>query len=73
MVRAKFKCQDIKPMTDDGDVTITLQPVTGGSPENESFYKYTPGGQIVLSTVNETAADYFEVGQEYYVDFSAAE
>jgi hypothetical protein len=68
MVRAKFKCSG---KTDDGQVE--LQPVTSGSAENEQFYKWTPGGQIRLSTVNEAALAEFEVGKEYYVDFTLAE
>jgi hypothetical protein len=49
-----------------------LEPVTSGSPENESFYKYTPGGKISLSTINADAAKQFVPGQYYYVDFTAA-
>ncbi len=73
MVRAKFKVTAIEPNTGGGDgKSITLFPVTGGSVENESFYKYTPGGSILLSTINEEAAKQFEVGKEFYVDFSEA-
>lgn len=53
--------------------TIRLSPVTSGSPENEEFYKWTPGGSIELSVVNDETAQQFELGQEYYVDFTPAE
>lgn len=76
MVRAKFKCINKKPNTDgpnpDG-FTIEMNPVVGGSPENDSFYKWTPGGGLLLSTINLRAAEQFEVGKEYYLDITAAE
>jgi hypothetical protein len=66
-VRAKFKCQ--------GSVNgvVTLWPVTDGSEENKTFWKYTPGGQITLTITNPAAMEQFEVGKEYYVDFTPAE
>lgn len=67
-VRAKFRCLAVEQQTE-GKV-ITLHPVTGGSPENESFYRYTPWGEIKLGTVNEAAAEQFVPGAEYYVDFT---
>lgn len=65
-VRAKFKCES----NEKGD--IRLSPVVGGSEENDQFYAATPGGSILLAVVNESAAQQFEVGKEYYVDFSPA-
>lgn len=69
MVRAKFVVVAIDLVAG----RITLNPVTSGSKENEEFYKYTPGGQIVLDTINEEAIKGFEIGMEYYVDFTKAE
>ena len=65
-VRAKFKC------TDNNESSVTLQAVTSGSPENESFFEATPNGQIRMSIVNDAALKQFEAGKEYYVDFSPA-
>lgn len=67
MVRAKFTCTN---KTDGNPATITLQPVTSGSQENDKFFAATPGGQVELSVVNEDAARQFEVGGDYYLDFS---
>lgn len=68
MVRAKFKC------TEKSDQVIKLDPVTYGSKENEEFFRYTPGGQISLYGItNQKATDAFEVGKEYYVDFTKAD
>ena len=71
-VRAKFKVH-MKNDTEGSGTTVYLVPVVGGSSENEQFYKYTPGGQIQLSTINDDAAAEFEIGKEYYVDFTLAE
>ncbi|QYR20811.1 hypothetical protein KZ483_24130 [Paenibacillus sp. sptzw28] len=66
MVRAKFKC-----WSNHGGV-VTLHPVTDGSEENKTFWKYTPGGQITLTITNPDAVNQFEPGKEYYVDFTSA-
>jgi hypothetical protein len=73
MVRAKFKVVKITDQHEGESKTIDLEPVIGGSPENETFYKYTPSGSIQLSTVNAAAAEQFEVAAEYFVDFTRAE
>ena len=70
-VRAKFKVTTVTPNGEDGG-TVWLNPVVNGSEENESFYRYTPGGNIVLSTINQKALEQFEVGDEFYVDFTKA-
>lgn len=69
-VRAKFKVESKEPGVSGGGFTITARPVIGGSTENDSFYKWTPSGQLTLSTINETAAAQLEVGQEFYLDIT---
>lgn len=71
MVRAKFKVDEISFFAS-GTGKLVLQPVTGGSEENEKFFKYTPGGKIELHVVAPATLKMFEVGQEYYVDFTIA-
>lgn len=66
--RAKFKCAHVADLGDGKE--ITLEAVTDGSEENESFFKYTPSGQIKLAVVNPDVV--FEEGKEYYVDFTPA-
>jgi hypothetical protein len=46
--------------------------VTSGSPENDEFFKWTPTGHIALSTINPAAAEQFEVGALYFVEFVRA-
>lgn len=53
--------------------TITMSPVGSNSPENKTFWKYTPSGELKLGTVNPEAWKQFELGQEFYIDFIPAE
>ena len=56
-------------------VSIHGHPVYGnGDPnhENTKFWQASPNGSLLLGTVNEAAAAQFELGKEYYVDFSPA-
>lgn len=86
-VRVKFKVDNIgrqhasvhNPVTgkyEPGETqTVNLSPVYGnGDPahENTKFYAATPCGSINLSTINKAAGVYFELGQEYYIDFTKA-
>ncbi|CAH1230733.1 hypothetical protein PAECIP111891_06738 [Paenibacillus allorhizoplanae] len=65
-VRAKFRC-----VQKEGN-NLRLEVVISGSEENKDFWKYTPAGQIQMSVDNEKAQEQFEVGKEYYVDFTPA-
>lgn len=79
-VRAKFVCKSKEEVLQgiDGDGTpktgfrVRLEAVYGTSPENKEFFQYTPSADIDLSTVNPKAAEQFEVGASYYVDFEKA-
>lgn len=55
--------------------TVRLNSVYGnGDPEHENtkFWQASPSGSIQLSMVNQAAAEVFELGKDYYVDFRAA-
>lgn len=55
--------------------TVILSPVFGnGDPrhENTKFWQATPTGKIELGCCNPDAASAFELGREYYVDFTPA-
>lgn len=65
-VRAKFIVQGKT------ENVVVLYAVTGGSKENEGFWKYTPAGSIKLHIDNPAALEQFEQGKEYYVDFAPA-
>ena len=53
--------------------TIVMVPVSGGSEENKRFWEASPSGELKLGTVNPEAWREFDLGGEYYVDFSKAE
>ncbi len=56
--------------------TIKMSPVYGnGDPnhENTKFWAASPGGSLALNCVNAAAVSYFELGKEYYLDFTKAE
>lgn len=74
-VRAKFTCVDKKKVSTDENsgFSILMQPVTCGSKENEEFFNYTPYGRVEIGTINPVAAEQFEIGKEYYVDFTKVE
>lgn len=76
-VRAKFSCKKIEPPfgygeDEKGRFEILLTPVLSGSPENRDFYRWTPSGEIRLGVVTSKTANAFEVGRDYYVDFTPA-
>lgn len=70
-MRAKFKLMEKTETTYGGKVR--LEPVTGGSKENEEFFKWTPYGSIDVGTINDNVLKNMIVGKEYFVDFTLAE
>lgn len=84
-IRAKFKCATItrshmsvnvpKEESPNGykvkEVHTVEFQVAGdyGSAENKRFYASSPSGSIKLTTVHEGL---FDIGKEYYVDFTEA-
>ena len=72
MTRCKFEvmAKHEHKAHDGSDFKIDLQAVTNGSEENDSFFKYTPSGQLSLGIVNQETADQFVIGEEYYIDIT---
>ncbi len=54
---------------------VKLEAVYDPDPESENgkFFSATPAGTIDLQILNKDAADQFEQGKEYYVDFTKCE
>ena len=52
-----------------------MQPVYSTDPqhENKAFWEATPSGSIELNINNPEAVKEYELGKEYYVDFTLAE
>jgi hypothetical protein len=87
-VRAKFQCQSVthligsKKNADTGQYeaaamrSIKMTPVYGnGDPnhENTKFWDASPSGQLELNVMNLGAAEMFEAGKSYYLDFTPAD
>lgn len=87
-VRAKFQCTSITHLlgyehnreTNQTETvamrSVHMSPVYGnGDPnhENTKFWKSSPSGSLELNIVNAAAADQFEVGKSYYLDFTPAD
>lgn len=72
-VRAKFYVQSItRHAYNPGAAEIKLSAVTRGQ-DNKSWSSATPMGSLTMSVLNESATAQFELGEEYYLDFSKAE
>lgn len=54
--------------------TVVLSPVYSDDPdsENRKFWDASPAGEIKLGTINPAAWEQFELGGEYYIDFTLA-
>lgn len=67
--RCKFKCNSV---TDHGQAKdASFSPVTSDTPENKTFWQYTPSGKLDLTWLNANVQ--FVPGKEYYMDISAAD
>ena len=85
IVRAKFRLNsyttelhdkwvDSKPVGKVEKRTLNFTPVYGaGSEENKAFWDATPTGSLQLGVVNQDAWSCFELGKDYYLDFTPAE
>lgn len=76
MVRAKFKVDEIRRTKYQQEMhTIVMSPVYGNNDpnhENTKFWNASPSGKLELGCVNMEAAKIFELGEEYYIDFTKA-
>lgn len=72
MVRAKFYVFSVTEFVGN-TVKVELMPVISQDPnsENKKFWDYTPSGKLEM-TIKGAAGEMFNVGQEFYIDFSPA-
>lgn len=73
-VRAKFRVDHNVPIQgQDGaeQHDVVLRAVSDN--EDHEYWKWTPAGELHLSTVNPAAWEQLEVGKLYYVDIISAE
>lgn len=74
-LRAKFKCVSVTPTSSTyaGEVNVELQAVTADNPENQSWSKATPSGNLKMFISNPDAVGALEKGKEYFIDISPVE
>lgn len=65
-VRCKFSCEKVERYA--SQENITLNAVTDGNAEDNSYSKYTPSGKLELSVTNEAVFGFFQPGKKYYLD-----
>jgi len=75
MVRAKFKCERVEKgfSGDDPYVSVHFGAVIDDGPENKSWSKWTPSGQLQMTISNPNLIDHFVPGKEYFLDITEAE
>ena len=75
-VRAKFTVDSIerrKRWDGEEQQTVKMSPVSGNeSEENRKFWEATPTGKLEIGCAKAETAGLFELGREYYVDFTPA-
>lgn len=73
MTRCKFTCVSvtIRGLGENSQKEFEFAPVTSGSDENKSFWKWTPSGSLKFSCLNPSVN--FEIGREYYLELSLVE
>lgn len=73
ITRCKFTCRSKREHIS-YDQTVyydyEFSAVTGNSPENKLFWKWTPSGSLVVSTVIDGT---FKLGKDYYIDLTLVE
>lgn len=77
-VRAKFRVTEKTnraAYTSGGAPTcgVVLSAVNSERKENATWAKYTPSGQLTMQIDNPDAYAAFELGKEYFLDFTPAE
>lgn len=72
--RAKFQVMSITRYAQFSGAKIEMAPVCSEDPDhpNKAFWQATPNGKIEMQINNPSAIQQFEIGKEYYVEFSPA-
>lgn len=73
IVTAKFRVEEVTSFASSSGKTVKMRPVTGGSKENEGFWKATPNGELTMHISNPATAGLFQPGAEIFIDFHVPE
>jgi hypothetical protein len=69
--RAKVRCNSVQHFANDMRICKFTPVADDGTPENERYHRYTPGGSLELAVDNPAVT--FEPGRLYYVDITEAD
>lgn len=76
-VRAKFRCMEINHRVagsvDSVCVEVKLQAVWGDGKGNLAWSQATPSGELKMLLTVPAAVDQFELGRDYFLDFTGAQ
>lgn len=78
-VRAKFAVTQVSRSLYQGGKmvakTVHMTPVYSTDPEHENkkFWDATPNGKLEMTVANEDVLGVFDVGREFYIDFTPAD
>lgn len=76
-VRAKFVCERLEHLptgqVDETNIAVAFRAVYANGEANREWSKWTPAGQLTMSITNPDAANWFELGKEYFLDITPAE
>ena len=70
-VRAKFRCSKAEPHSWGNEYEFGAVYSTDPNHENKAFWDATPSAMLTM-TISNPKAQIFEVGKEYYLDFTEA-
>ena len=72
-IRCKFRVVGIKKTLEAQSEIVSLSAVGGGTPENESFSKWTPQGDLSITVNNPNVVGTITLGAYYYLDLTLCE
>jgi hypothetical protein len=77
MMRAKMRVVEVKENGDSEELIMTAvcknEYDETGNDENNTFAKWTPSANLDMHINNPNLHGKFEVGQEYYLDFTKSD
>lgn len=78
MMRAKMRVTDVQKYHPSNEI-VKMTAVSksdgypeDGSDENNSYARWTPTADLSISIANPALFDQFEIGQQFYLDFTKA-
>lgn len=77
MMRAKMRVTNVQKYPTNQIVTMTAVSKSDGYPadgsdENNTYARWTPSADLSISIANPALFDKFEIGQQFYLDFTLA-